>query len=170
MANHFEAIGLDIKSKDDLNYYYVNGKELGSKIETTEGQYFLWEMGNGIELWLQSNKDGAPGINPHYSGTSEFKAIIKKSNINSNQTLLDGSLQCFSEEGEYPFIVDLPNFATYENMKIPQNVLLQITAFAHNINIYESAEDYNKKNTSENIFAAEHFVPTGMFNPDDSPV
>ncbi len=168
MASHYELIGLNVKSIDDLKHYYQNGIELGDKIETEMGSYFLWKIGRGIELWLQANKDGKLGINPHYFGTSEFKAEIKKRNINLNHTLLDGSLQCLSEEGGYPFIVDLPDFATYKNIKIPQSVILQITAFPHNINIYESEEDYYKKNTSENTFAAEHFVPSGMFNTENS--
>ena len=53
-----------------------------------------------------------------------------------------------------------------KNLEFPKTCNIQLSAFAHNIDIYESEEDYNKKNTSEPKFATEYFIPTGLFTDD----
>ena len=55
------------------------------------------------------------------------------------------------------------------NITYPKTCNIQLSAFAHNVDIYESEEDYDKKNTSEPKFAMEHFIPTGLFADEGQP-
>ena len=81
---------------------------------------------------------------------------------------MDGSVYCQSVEGQYPFVADIPDMKVH-NITYPTTCNIQLSAFAHNIDIYESEEDYDKKNTSEPKFAMEHFIPTGLFADEGQP-
>lgn len=165
MANHFEAVGLKVNSIEDLEFFYSQCAELGTVIDTKSGKYFFWNMGSGAELWGQLDSNNDAGINPHFSGESLFEAVIENEIKDDEKPIMDGSLYCQSVHGQFPFAVDIPNLAA-KNIEFPQTCSLQISAFAHNINIYESEEDYDKQNTQEPKFATEHFLPSGLFTEE----
>ena len=165
MPSHFEAIGVKINSMEEMEELFSKCLEHGTEINTEYGKYYFWDMGNGAELWGQLDSDNEAGLNPHFSGSSSFKAILEREIKDEERPAMDGSLHCQSVEGQYPFAVDIPDMKV-RKVEFPKTCSIQLSAFAHNVDIYESEEDYNKKNTSEPKFATEHFIPTGLFTDD----
>ena len=162
MASHFEAIGIKIDSMEEMEDLFSKCLEHSIETDTKSGKYFFWDMGNGAELWGQLDPDNEAGLNPHFSGTSSFNAILESEIKDEERPVMDGSVYCQSVEGQYPFVADIPDMKVH-NITYPKTCNIQLSAFAHNIDIYESEEDYDKKNTSEPKFAMEHFIPTGLF-------
>ena len=168
MASHFEAIGIKIDSMEEMEDLFSKCLEYGIETDTKSGKYFFWDMGNGAELWGQLDSDNEAGMNPHFSGTSSFNAILESEIKDEERPVMDGSVYCQSVEGQYPFVADIPDMKVH-NITYPKTCNIQLSAFAHNIDIYESEEDYDKKNTSEPKFAMEHFIPTGLFADEGQP-
>ena len=168
MASHFEAIGIKIDSMEEMEDLFSKCLEHGIETDTKSGKYFFWDMGNGAELWGQLDPDNEAGLNPHFSGTSSFNAILESEIKDEERPVMDGSVYCQSVEGQYPFVADIPDMKVH-NITYPKTCNIQLSAFAHNVDIYESEEDYDKKNTSEPKFAMEHFIPTGLFADEGQP-
>ena len=168
MASHFEAIGIKIDSMEEMEDLFSKCLEHGIETDTKSGKYFFWDMGNGAELWGQLDSDNEAGMNPHFSGTSSFNAILESEIKDEERPVMDGSVYCQSVEGQYPFVADIPDMKVH-NITYPKTCNIQLSAFAHNVDIYESEEDYDKKNTSEPKFAMEHFIPTGLFADEGQP-
>ena len=168
MASHFEAIGIKIDSMEEMEDLFSKCLEHGIETDTKSGKYFFWDMGNGAELWGQLDPDNEAGLNPHFSGTSSFNAILESEIKDEERPVMDGSVYCQSVEGQYPFVADIPDMKVH-NITYPKTCNIQLSAFAHNVDIYESEEEYDKKNTSEPKFAMEHFIPTGLFADEGHP-
>jgi len=85
---------------------------------------------------------------------------------------LDGAFHCWadpSEEnnpdsGAYPFVFDLPDFKTIGQIDFPKNFVIQLTAFAQELSIYNSEKEYEDSQTSEPKWATQSFVPSGLFS------
>lgn len=149
MASHFSSIGLKIKDQQDFLEYFKLAYVNGEKIKTNSGTYIKWNVGNGIELWGQlDKKNSAIGLNPHFSGKSTLKIRIESMVKREDDTVLDGALYCWADpvedeqDGIYPFILDLPDMATYGDILLPQIVTAQITGFAHEITAYKNDQDF----------------------------
>ena len=109
MASHFEAIGIKIHSIEDMEDLYSQCMEHSTLFDAKSGKYFFWNMGNGAELWGQLDSDNNAGLNPHFSGSSIFEAVLEYEIENDRRPAMDGSLYCQSVHGEYPFAVDIPD-------------------------------------------------------------
>lgn len=173
MASHFSSLGIEVKDREDFTRLFSLAYDKGEKIKTNIGTYIKWEMGNGFELWGQiDKKDNAIGINPYFSGTSVIRVRIENAIERRDDTELDGAIYCWSnpqegeEDGEYPFVFDLPNFALYQGISFPQIVNLQVTAIAHEISVYKNDEEFEKSQEGELKFASESFIPVGLFRED----
>jgi hypothetical protein len=174
LASHFSSIGLPIKSERDFIDYFKKTVQNGQSIKTKFGTYLKWDVHDGVELWAQlSEQNEAIGLNPHYSGSSRMQVSLQSKNNQPNDTILDGGFYAFlgdSDEnmmGEgIPFVFDAPNFAVYEGISLPQLATVQIAAFAHEIAVFESETEYFDSQDSEMKFAAESFIPSGLFSPD----
>ena len=164
MANHFEAIGIEVNSMEDMEELYSQCLEHGTEIDTEFGKYFFWDMGNGAELWGQLDSDNNAGLNPHFSGNSSFNAVLEREIKDEERPVMDGCLYCQSGD-VFPFVVDVPDVKIWKP-EFPETRSLRISAFAHNVEIYESEEDYDKKNIKEPKFATEHFIPIGLFTDE----
>lgn len=173
MANHFSSLGFDITNQEDFVNYFKQAYENGEIIETELGTYIKWEVGNGIELWGQIEDNKAVGLNPHFTGNSSVKIRIQNKIKRENDTKLDGAFYCWAdpeetgEDGAYPFVFDLPNMEIY-NINIPQIVTAQITGFAHELSAYRNDEEFDIAQKTTPKFAAESFIPVGLFNPNGS--
>jgi hypothetical protein len=175
MASHFSSLGIPMSDRDIYFEYFKKSYENGKHINTDQGMYTKWEIGNGIELWGQVDKNSdAIGMNPHFSGSTEMKVRIEKRVNKPDDTVLDGAFYGWADpsdsenDGSYPFVFDVPDVATYQSIKLHQIVTVQLTAFAHEISAYLNDEEYEKSQDKEPKFASEAFIPSGLFSPDGS--
>lgn len=173
MASHFSSIGITVTNREEFIEYLKKSYEHGEKIKTNRGTYLKWELGNGVELWGQLDSSGNPiGLNPYFKGKSRTSVRIDDIVYRENDTILDGAFSGWvspdndAKGGIYPFVIDTPNMAMYDNIKVPQILEFQITAFAHEIKAYANDEEFNASQEGEPKFASESFIPSGLFSPD----
>ena len=171
MPSHFSSIGIPLSSQDEFERYARMAIEKGQRIKTGSGTYARFEMGHGAELWGQLNHSNEViGINPHFTGSavSTVRLITKVEDPDDNE--LDGRVYAEAEpgaEGEftYPFVFDMPDMADCK-FSFPEIREVQLAAFAHELSIFRDDKEYDDSQEGETKFAAESFIPSGLFIPD----
>lgn len=178
MSNHMTAIGFDVHSEEDFEEVAEYAYETGESIETARGTYLRARAGSGIEIWLQMNTEQQViGLNPHYEGSSRFKVRLTDEIIRSEGSELDGTFHVWAEfdgeteeSGSYPFVFEMPNRAVYGDVQMPRSVSIQLTAFAHELSVFDNEEHFHASQQQAEVkFAAESFIPTGLFGEADEP-
>jgi hypothetical protein len=93
------------------------------------------------------------------------------------ETELDGAFYGWAdpaegkpEAGTYPFVFDTPNYRTYEEISIPDVRTVNVAAFAHDLQAYANEKDYLAARKEGWHLAPQSFIPSGLFNPDGSPM
>ncbi len=171
------SIGFEVHSREDFERLAKYVLTIGNRIKTKKGIYSFAQTGKGIELWLQLNKSNEViGLNPHYSGLSRIKVGITNEIITDSNSILDGSFHAWAdpkdesvESGSYPFLFDMPNRANYGEVQVPQILYIQLTAFAHELSVYNDENEFNKSQDSDLKFATESFIPSGLFGDEETP-
>ena len=55
MASHFSSIGFPLDTEDAMKQYVLHAANTGEGVQVQDGQYILWQVDDGIELWVQAN-------------------------------------------------------------------------------------------------------------------
>ncbi len=171
MPGHMTTLGFPVTTEKDFRHYVFEASEFGQKIESPNGSYTLWALGNGIELWVQTNlHKRIIGMNLHFSGHSRMKVGLSKRIVRIRQSILDGALYAWAdpqrdnpESGHYPFVFDLPDYDLHNDVPIPSIASIQLAAFAHELQGFESEGAYMAAQSSGMRWAAESFIPSGLF-------
>src|SRR6266536_2334685 len=171
MPGHMTTLGFPVTTEKDFRHYVFEASEFGQKIESPNGSYTLWALGNGIELWVQTNlHKRIIGMNLHFSGHSRMKVGLSKRIVRIRQSILDGALYAWAdpqrdnpESGHYPFVFDLPDYDLHNDVPIPSIASIQLAAFAHELQGFESEGAYMTAQSSGIRWAAESFIPSGLF-------
>ena len=69
-------------------------------------------------------------------------------------------------DGVYPFIFETPDGLLHRHLSVPARVPLSLSAFAHELSVFASEEDFDASQTGEVRYAAQSFIPSGLFSPD----
>ena len=72
------------------------------------------------------------------------------------------------ESGDYPFVFELVDKSVYGNLDTPFVNEVTLSAFAHELTIYDSEEENDAKQTDEPKFAVESFTPSGFYAGEES--
>lgn len=145
-------------------------------VPCTQGIYYVFTDDSGAEMYLQANQSQELiGFNPHFNGKSKRLVGLTKS-VERDSSELDGGYYGWANptdksnpetSGIYPFVFDVPDFRAAGQIDFPQTLEVQLTAFASNdFKIYETENDYYQSQESEPKFAAQSFVPGGLFASD----
>jgi hypothetical protein len=137
---------------------------------------------DGSELWGQQDpQQNLIGCNPHFTGVrgdSVGFAVELQRIIPDESNPMDGRLvgTMADEEGcGCPVVVDIPDFRQHvSRLEGPVAAKLQIAAFAHDIQLFDTHESYasgmrkslNASSADAPTFAVESFIPSGTFRPD----
>ncbi len=173
MSSHMTTLGFPVTSEKDFRHYVFAASEFGQKIESPNGSYTLWEPGNGIELWVQTNlHKRIIGMNLHFSGHSRMKVGLARRVVKIGQSILDGAFYAWvdpqrnkPESGYYPFVFDVPDYDLHNDVRIPGLTTVQLAAFAHELQGFENAEAYIAAQENGVTLAEESFIPSGLFRP-----
>lgn len=188
--SNFNQIGFVVNTEEDYNELCLTHSEKAAfEQETPLGIYVCWQEKPdfGPELWIQAEGDGIIGMHPYFRGKSEVKIgavdIIDQSKI----TPLDAPLFCWfnpedgnPDSGETQCLVDMVRYFAFDK-KLPSMQTLSISAFAQEMEIYESADKYNeihKGFTEEDIddddfsivdaMGLESFFSVGLFTDEET--
>jgi hypothetical protein len=174
MPSHLSDIGFDLNTDEEFEELAYQIYKLGARLRVEQGVYLHWAPGEGVEIWGQlDNEDNFIGFNPHFSGDSVMSVGLTARVERAEGSALDGAFHGWSspdgdnpESGHYPFVFDTPDFRLCDAVKLPGVVEAQIAAFAHELSAFESDEAYDASQSEEPGFAAESFIPSGLFTPD----
>ena len=138
------------------------------------GRYLRWTADCGTELWLQVDSDNdLIGMAPHFSGEASARVGLTSRVSRPNDTALDGAFHGWAapfegdpESGMYPFVFDSPDYCRHSELELPCIASVQVAAFAHEVSVFASVEEYDASQEGEMKFASQSFIPSGMFSPE----
>ena len=184
MPSHFSTLGMAVDGEDELLQLAEAIGPLAQPVGFDGGTYFHWHDPSGAELWLQVNADNEfTGISPHFAGQSRVIVRLAHRVRAADAGPFDGGFYAWADpagesddadtpdvQGVYPMVVDSPEFARLAPLDLPVTVPMQIAAFAHEVEAYDTEADFDAAQTSEGAdgprMAAESFIPSGLFHPD----
>ncbi|GAC1366153.1 MAG: hypothetical protein NVS2B12_27660 [Ktedonobacteraceae bacterium] len=176
MPSHMNmtALGFPVTTEQDFRHYVYHASEFGRKIETPNGSYTLWEVGNGIELWVQTNlHKRILGMKAHFHGQSRMRVGLIKHVSWQEQTILDGAFYAWAnpptgdpEAGAFPFVFDLPDYDTYHAVLLPCITDVQLAAFARHLTGFSDEATYMASRDADMKLAPGSLIPSGLFTPD----
>ncbi len=173
--SNLSDIGFPTPDEQAVNEMIMHVLEHTKPVKTARGFYLVYTDVSGAEIYLQGNfEQELIGFNPHFAGKSRRKVGLTKA-IERDSSALDGGFHAWanpqdgiSESGDYPFVFDVPDFRTIENLELPNTVEIQLTAFASNdFKIFADEDEYQKAQESELKYASKMFVPSGLFAFDE---
>jgi hypothetical protein len=174
--SNLSSIGFGVQTEKELRIILEEALQKGYAVPADGGQYICYSDPSGAELWMQLNaKNEFIGFNPHFKGNSKRKVGITEV-LDNMHTELDGSLYAWAspatpddpESGEYPFVFEMPDLKGYGPFQLPKVTEIQLSAFGHDVTLYDSEMAFAEGQGSEVKFAAQSFIPTGLFNANDN--
>ena len=174
--SNFSNIGFQVASPEDLQVLIQKTYGIGTVYAVDKGSYILYSDDSDAELWIQRNeKKQIIGINPHYNGLSRRNVCLTQA-IKGKTSQLDGSFSAWAdpsddtnpESGLYPFVFDVPDFKRIKELHFPINQLIQLTAFAKQLQVYTSEDEFHTSQTTNMKLSAHSFIPTGLFSTQDT--
>jgi hypothetical protein len=175
LTNHFSTIGFRVQTKGEFLALAEETARTAETLAVEGGQYLCWKGGSGEEVWLQTSTGrDLMGMNPHFSGRSEIRVGLTSRVTGEHDTPLDGAFHAWAnpvegapDKGDYPFVFDVPDMATYRDLGLPCVATAQIAAFAHEIAWHDSDEAYlASQKGAEAPLASRAFIPSGLFSSD----
>jgi hypothetical protein len=173
MPSHFSTLGFDDEEFDSIDAWVNHVAELAEVIPVDPGQYLRWVGGSGEELWLYLDNAGdVVDLVPHFTGRSSVPLRSGERVHRDDDSPMDGAFVAWAgtndeRSGEYPFVFDVPDAATYVDMEVPwAKAEAQIAAFAHDIEVFQSPEAFYSDQEEGPKMASQSFIPSGMFEPD----
>jgi len=169
-------IGFNIDTEEEFASLIEKSFETASQIEVPWGFYIHFIDSSGAELWSQLNLDGEfIGFHPHFHGMSR-RVVALTRQIEGEDSELDGMFHAWAnpaeatepESGDYPFVFNVPDMKVLDEMDYPENVEIQLTAFAMDLEFYPNEDDYYGSQDEELQFAVESFMPIGLFDEDEN--
>ena len=175
MPSHFSTIGMPVESAEDLEQLCERAAEDAEEISCPAGRYIRWSSAQGAELWMQvDNSNELVGVTPYFHARSEFVVGITTEINRPDETALEGAVHGWAEpqeddpeSGICPVVFDLVDKGWYQPFAFPFVSKVRLSAFAHDLDLHDSEEAYFAAQDGEMKFAAESFIPSGLFSFDE---
>lgn len=175
MPSHLSAIGFCVNNDEELVALAQRLGPLATAYRTPAGTYWQWSAENGAQLWLQTNPENElVGLTPYFGGKAELLVRLTERLPASSGQGLDGSFHGWAapsdgeaQEGLYPLIFDAPDFDRYAQLPLPCVVPVRIAAFAHELELYDTLEEFQARPQESPRLSDQSFVATGLATEAD---
>lgn len=178
--SNLSNIGFGINSRNDLDEIIQKAVALGhiTQAVPNEGICVVYTDKSGAELWLKINEDNElTGFNPHFKAQSKLNVCLTAPiypNPNDPNTLYyhawaNPTEPNKPETGLYPFVFNVADFTPINHQILPQNVQVQLVAFAHNLTYFATEQDFENSQDTDIQLASRLFIPTGLFANNQTP-
>lgn len=173
MANNLTSLGIYVNSPKELSEFLSKASKHAERIDCQNGCLLKWASKTGAELWIHINEAGEfRGFGLFYDGGSNFPVRITekidKETYSNFEALLYAWVNPAEDDpssGDYPFAFDCVNFPAAGKMEFPCIKNIKLSAFARELAVYLSEDDYYSKQKGETRFASKSFVPSGALPP-----
>lgn len=175
MPSHLGSIGLSAPDEPAFREFALRAMKERQRVRVSGGSYVMWAI-DGAELWLQLDNNGnLVGFTPHFSGNGRMSVRVAALMADPDWWL-DGAVSCWvlRSDGDeaFPCLLDVPDFRWFAE-RAPEGriVEVQVSAFAHELRCYENdlaykgEQERKGKGSGVRGFAAQSFIPSGMFSP-----
>lgn len=171
MPSHLSSLGFPTASAEAVSQYVRWAVEQGEVVPASRGSYIVWAPGQGVQLWVQVDpEDRIVGLQPHFGGKARMRVALTERVTRPDDSILDGGFYAWadprgaaSDGGAYPFVFDAPDFDLWRAVVLPTVTDIQVAAFAHELRAYPDDEAYYAAQQQKPGFAAEAFIPAGLF-------
>ena len=178
--SHYDTIGFTgITSKETLSALINQVSPHAQMI----GDYAVYRDASGAALWIGINQDNEFfSAEPYFSGRLQSVWV---SHVAANQyddgfddgtgfahVCQNGSASENGEcvYGDYPFIVDIPDIASFPQTTVGTAQKIAVCAFAESAELFASEAAFAaSQETQELKWAAQSFIPSGMFIDENAP-
>ncbi len=174
MPSHMSDIGFPMEREEDYRQLATLALEKGEALETANGVYVKWSPDEQVELWVLMDQDETiVGLSPHFSGSARMRVALTERVSRPDGGALEGAFRGWAdprgdhpESGDYQFVFDVPDYDLNRAVALPSVLDVQLAAFAHELEAYESNEAYKtaQGDVGKKI-APESFLPVGLWTP-----
>lgn len=171
MATHFSTIGFPLQTPEDFRKLADTVTGQGEVFDCPTGRYVRWAGDCGAELWVQYSHDGRfLDIQPHFSAQATMRIGLTTRLPRPTDTLLDGAWQGWADplededpsQGRYLLTFEAPDFAFHNDLPLPILAGVQLAAFAHRLDLFDSEEAFQESPRVAGRLAAQAFVPSAQ--------
>jgi hypothetical protein len=176
MASNMSTIGFAFASDDAFRDVMIElVTEAREYHACPPGEYAIWRSRTGAEIWFHIEGTDAAGVNeraiagltPFYeSGRATqlvLTAIVERPGDNAFEGAFQAQVGGTGDGAGVPLVFDAVNFAAVSGSKLPARVKVRLSGFARELKAYPDEAAYDAAQTREPSFAAQSFVPIGMF-------
>jgi hypothetical protein len=174
MSDPFTAAGFNVNEQADWDRLAMMTAGQGETVTASKRSYRRWTLDCGVELWAHIRGAGeVVGLSPHFDGRARLATRVVK--LLPRHTPFDIAVGCWTTQaapiieadgeepvdGNFPFVFDTPDGATYHTLTLPQPTTIQLTAFAFEVSAYPNEAAFaTAQHNSETPLAAQAFIPT----------
>jgi hypothetical protein len=171
MPSHFSSLGFPLEMDTPYQERLLNAALSGDQLRSRDGAYVRWTPGAGVELWLQVQAREVIGLAPHFAGEAIMRVALTERVPRPEESPLAGAFYGWAnppadapDDGEYPFVFDLPDAGRFAGLALPCVASVQLAAFAQELRCFPSEAAFDaSQGDAELKYAAESFIPTGTF-------
>jgi hypothetical protein len=183
MTDHFSVIGFKTGSAEELAALVSKLPDTGAYSQPCgPGYYYRWQSDGGSELWVHLAKqaEGSEeqlnivGVTPFFSGEGRIPVRVMKKRQRPADNAFEGAVFVEIEPGARPHqcstvaLLDLVDYAVWSNRVGPFLADAQITAFPHELTIFDNEDDFAAAQAGEDLkFAPESLFASGLFSQGD---
>ena len=172
MADHLAALGIG-SSSDEERQEQVRRilKESHPYSHRSDSMTLRWHDPAGADLWIYVAQAGTQqAVQPHFAGGPrirlELQAILARPEISP----YDGGFLGLTQEGGsnpslgggFPIVFDSPDFPDVKNAFLTAKHDVELAAFAVELNIYSSEEEFREAQPDLKPLEVPAFLPAGM--------
>ncbi|MFI7117476.1 hypothetical protein [Amycolatopsis sp. NPDC049868] len=168
MSSHFGAIGIDVTSEEEFGERVVSLISAGSARRITKKiSEHVWTDPSGARLVAQVHHGEIEFLLPCLAGAAPAVPVGDVRLVDDETAMLDlldgvdGELIC-------PIAIELEDRATLSHSggRLASGSLT-LAALAEEITVHADADAYSAAQDGELQFAADHFIPSGTFSPEE---
>ena len=171
MPSHFSSLGFPLEMDSAYQERLLDAALSGEQLRVRDGAYVRWSPGAGVELWLQVQAREVVGLAPHFAGEASMRVALTERVSRLEESPLAGAFRAWAnppaqtpEEGDFPFVFDLPDAGRFTGLALPRVTSVQIAAFAQELRCFETETAFHaSQEKAELKYAAESFIPSGLF-------
>jgi hypothetical protein len=154
---HFNAVGFPVSSQIEFERLLKMAFESGKAVPILNGKYVVWEVGEGVQLWVKVKNRVVLGCSPHYQGEGTLRVEVQgfysrpEDVAVTDGALLGTALPVDAASGPFPLVVDVPGFESAASRVIPpQTVTVQVTGFAREMNCFPDSAAFAEWQSTQN--------------------